>query len=44
MKQTFITLIPKKDEVSLTKDFRPISLCNVPYEPITKLLSLRIRP
>lgn len=42
--KTFITLIPKKEEVSFIKDFRLISLYNVVYKAITRLLSLRIKP
>lgn len=41
--KTFITLIPKKEDVSFMKDFRLINLCNVVYKVITRLLSLRIR-
>ena len=41
--KTFITLIPKKEDVSFMKDFRLINLCNVVYKVITSLLSLRIR-
>lgn len=42
--QTFLTLIPKKDEVSLVKDFRSIRLCNVVYKAITRLISHRLVP
>lgn len=42
--KTCITLIPEKEEVIFMKDFRPISLCNVGVQDITRLLSLRIRP
>lgn len=40
---TYLTLIPKVDAVCKVKDFRPISLCNVSYKVITKILAQRIR-
>lgn len=42
--ETFITLIPKVDSVSNIRNFRPISLCNVTYKIITKILEQRLRP
>lgn len=41
--ETLITLIPKIDHASNIRDFRPISLCNVSYKVITKLLAQRLR-
>lgn len=41
--ETFLTLIPKIDVVCRMKDFRPISLCNVSYKVITKLLAQKLR-
>lgn len=41
--ETLITLIPKVEQVRNIKHFRPISLCNVSYKVITKLLANRLR-
>jgi len=40
---TFITLIPKIDNPSTFKQFRPISLCNNIYIIITKLTAQRLK-
>lgn len=42
--ETLIALIPKVDVPSNFKELRPISLCNVVYKLITKVLVARIRP
>lgn len=42
--KTFIALIPKNDNPDNMKLFRPISLCNVVYKAITKIIVARIRP
>lgn len=40
---TFVTLIPKKEKPNAVKNFHPISLCNVVYKIVTKILSNRLR-
>ena len=41
--KTFITLIPKSDNPESTNHFIPISLCNVSYKIIAKILANRIK-
>ena len=41
--ETLIILILKEDQPVRMKDFRPISLCNVLYKLITKVLVNRMR-
>ena len=36
---TFLTLIPKSEGVDTPDKFRPISLCNVIYKIITKVIA-----
>ena len=41
---TFLSLIPKKDKPNSFVDFRPISLCNLVYKLITKIIALKLKP
>lgn len=40
---SFIALIPNGNNAASVKQFRPITLCNVLYKIITKLLTNRLK-
>nr|KYP32799.1 hypothetical protein KK1_046413 [Cajanus cajan] len=42
--ETQMVLIPKVDHPVSLKEFRPISLCNVAWKVISKVLVARLRP
>lgn len=42
--ETLVTLIPKIDTPSNLTHFRPISLCNMVYKIISKVLMNRVKP
>jgi hypothetical protein len=40
---TFVALIPKSDKPESFDGFRPISLCNLLYKVISKIIAVRIK-
>ena len=43
LNNTFITLVPKRGECKSFDDFRPISLCNILYKIILKVIVDRLK-
>ena len=43
LNSTFLTLIPKKDTPESLEDYKPISLCNITYKVVTKIIAQRFR-
>ena len=44
LNKTLITLIPKHLGADYLATFRPISLCNIVYKVVTKIIVKRLRP
>ena len=43
LNSTFLALIPKKDNPESLDDYMPISLCNITYKVVTKIIAQRFR-
>lgn len=44
LNMNFLTLIPKVDRPALFADYRPITLCNLVYKLITKIIAEHLKP
>ena len=44
LNSTFLALIPKKDKPTTFTYFRPISLCNLVYKLISKIIAVKLKP
>jgi hypothetical protein len=44
LNSTFLALIPKVNRPTSFSDFRPISLCNLCYKLIAKIIANRVKP
>lgn len=44
LNETYLTLIPKVDNVDSIHQYRPISLCNTTYKILSKVIVNRIKP
>lgn len=42
--KTNLILIPKREDANKVEHFRPVSVCNVVYKTISKILTARLKP
>lgn len=41
---TKLVLIPKRDDPTRVEHYRPVSICNVIYKTISKIIACRLKP